>query len=194
MTGFKIRVDEFVKLDKVLLYLFPIFFALILFSGAEGREYELSYYISFDVKTSDGMFNHSNLLMIPAKEEFRLEKFMPVKSEGRSEFNSKIDIKSAAKHNALVNLLVKYGLMSIKSQRNLNNLTSHDEIVMRYEGVVKYPIKILREGYLQDLSAYDVEIEALFSPIAFPDKWSFLYFKMMLFKTFNKFVSIFNPI
>lgn len=129
------------------------------------------YYVRLDIKYADGTLKESKLLMVPAGAEFRAPHFQLHKADGTTDLRETGEAKSQALHNAIENLLLKYGLKSVSSKETLINYYSSAEIVMSYEGAVKTPLSILKEGYLPGKEEYRVEILTLFSPIAFPDQW-----------------------
>lgn len=187
------RIFEF-KLVAIVIVLIP-FIAVISYSipEASGAEPISQYhYVRLDVKISEGVVTENNLLMLPADDEYRLEKFESIRIAGKSESVPGKDIESAAKHNAITNLLTAYGLKSIKCTRETRNLVVHDEIIMSYEGVIKPPFKILRQGYANDnRSVYNMDLEISFCPLASPDKWSFLHFKNRLHQLYRNLLSVF---
>ena len=67
-----------------------------------------------------------------------------------------------------------------------------EKTIMSYEGVIKQPYKILNQGYLEDDSAYFIEMEVSFSHIFFPNKWSYLYIKKKISDMLSSMISIFT--
>ena len=127
------------------------------------------FYIRADIKTSNGMVTKSNLIMNPYFENLSARKYLKYKIKGHSDKDTKLNLKYAAEHNALFNLLISEGLMSLNSKRTLISGLSHQEIVVSYEGIIKYPYNILREGYMKNYKGYRVEMEVLFSKIKSPE-------------------------
>ncbi len=146
---------------------------------------DIYYYARLDVATTDGVITETRLSMAPSAETFRTEKFIPIRVMGECETGGRTDIMDCAKHNALSGLLLKSGLKSLKSARNSKNTAVHDEVRMRYEGMVKHPFHILSNEYGQDGKTFSVEMDIWFSPIAFPDKWSMLYLRNVFIRFFQ---------
>ena len=155
------------------------------------------YYMQFNVTTIDGKIVSSNLQMLPVGKEYRAEKFSWFKIEGFAKpdlpkVNQTKDIESIARHDALKQLLVKYGLKSVASTNVTRNNVQTDKTVMSYEGVIKKPYVIINKGYLKELRKYHIKMSVNFSPIAFPDRWSFLYMKNQFDDTIDSVLSIFR--
>lgn len=128
-----------------------------------------TFYIRADIKTSNGMVTKSNLIMNPYFENISARKYSKYRIKGHSDKDTKLDLKYAAEHNALFNLLISEGLMSLNSKRTLISGLAHQEIVVSYEGIIQYPYEIIREGYMKSYSGYRVEMEVLFSKIKSPE-------------------------
>ncbi len=125
-----------------------------------------NYYIRYDVKSSKNKFSTENLLMIPAKNDFRTEKFSQQSITGVISAASGIletSINKNIKEDALKNILVASGLKSIT--------TKDLDTIISYEGAIITPINIIKNIYSQDLAQYQYTVQIEFSPIAFPDKW-----------------------
>ncbi len=145
------------------------------------------FYIRYDVKTSKHKIVDTNLIMIPSQDEFRAEKFSTIQTYGAisATYNeSEKKLTKFAREKAIISLLRKYGLRSIKSR-------DYDTIVS-YEGAIKAPIIILEKGLVEKNNSYFVKIQADFSPIAFPDKWKNLKIKNRIKKMFSNFISLFK--
>ncbi len=145
------------------------------------------YYIRYDVKTSKHQIVDTNLIMIPCENEFRAEKFSTIQTYGAisATFNeSENTLIKFAKENAIVSLLRKNGLHSVKSKDY--------ETVVSYEGAIKTPVIILEKGLVEKNSSYFVKIQANFSPVAFPDKWEKLKTKSQIKEFFSNFISLFK--
>ncbi|MBF0118728.1 MAG: hypothetical protein HQK79_07820 [Desulfobacterales bacterium] len=151
------------------------------------------YYVRLDLKTINGIMSETNLTMSQAYEEFRIEKFNTIKVKGIADSSSNIDLISTAKHNAISNLLIKFGLISVKSKNNYYlSVFAYDEIIVSYEGLISLPLNILNHGYTKDNKNYEIELEVIFSPIAFPDEWRYLYLKDKISRTINDLLSVFK--
>lgn len=180
--------EQKIRPYKFLLCLIIFFLFLPQISAKESK----LYYVKYNVETENGTFSGSNLSMVPAAKEFRINNFKAIKIKGQSIKDAKTDNISSAKHNAITNLLIRHGLQSITNKKALFNLILREKTVMSYEGVIKHPYKILNQGYLENESAYYIEMEVLFSPISFPDKWSYLYIKQKITNMFTATISIFK--
>ncbi len=180
---------NFVLLFSVILY--------FLFQANSCCAQDFMYYLKFNVVSINGEIISSDLQMIPVEDEYRAENFSWFQIEGVAnislpEGNPAIDAESLAKHDALKQLLTSYGLKSVSNKKITLNNVQKDETIMSYEGVVKGCSRILQKGYSKDRQKYYIKITINFSPIAFPDRWSFLYMKNKLYDSFNDVLSIFR--
>ncbi|MCP4672295.1 MAG: hypothetical protein GY857_13430 [Desulfobacula sp.] len=179
--------------QKYLLYILPMapVILLMVFIHAtpvicadEGIE---TFYIRYDVKSSKNRIVDAALLMIPAKNEFRAEKFSQITTTGvisaHPAGNGVINDKKI-REDALKTILVKNGLQSIK--------TKDMDTVISYEGVIITPVNILKNIYNKDGDNYSYEVRLEFSPIAFPDKWETLDMKHKIKETIYEFFDLFN--
>lgn len=148
------------------------------------------YYARFDIKSVSGVVTASKLLVVPSAEEFRAEAFRRLAASGRSEGDK--DALAAARHNALTHLLIDHGLKSVDTKRTTLNMSTHDEIVISYEGVLRLPLNVLKHGYVEGGKAYAVEMEVLFSPLAAPDRWALLSIRSRFSRVFRSIVSVFK--
>lgn len=174
----------FLLLFVSIILLFPIVLTPSSVSCNEGIEL---YYIRYDVKTSKHQIVDTNLIMIPSENEFRAEKFSIIQTYGAisATFNeSENTLTKFAKENAIISLLRKNGLRSVKSKDY--------ETVVSYEGAIKTPVIILEKGLVEKNSSYFVKIQTNFSPVAFPDKWENLKTKSQIKKFFSNFISLFK--
>ncbi len=146
-----------------------IIIVLLIFDDVLSFENYNTFYIRADIKTSNGMVIKSDLIMNPYHEDNYIRKYSKYFIRGHSDKDTRIDLKYAAEHNALFNLLIKEGLMSLNSKRTLINGVSHQEIVVSYEGIIQYPYSIIRGGYMKSYKGYRVEMEVLYSKIQSPD-------------------------
>ena len=188
MTTFFFNANNLKSLLFYLILISTFFFPATLFSSLEKN----IYYVRVDEKTSNGIIIKTNLLMIPANEEYRINGFKKITIRGNSDFNTTLDKKSAAEHNALCNLLINHGLKSVESKKTLINRNSHYEIVVSYEGVVVLPFNIIGQKYLDDGETYEIEMELKFAPITSPDNWSDLHFKNKIKNLIESFFSFFK--
>jgi len=152
----------------------------------EGLE---TYYVRYDIKYAYNRITDENLLMVPAENEFRMEKFSRASIAGvisMTSGESKNQLFSRARDQALKQLLKTRGLTSVTSE-NAVTIVSH-------EGVVRTPVQIVPEqgavpeqGSVQEQSAvpeqepgmisregapiFSYTAETFFAPLAFPDQW-----------------------
>ncbi len=171
--------------------MFLFFPALLCASSAVSGD-QTPYYARFEVKTHNKAVVETSFLMEPASEEFRTEKFELKKIAGKSPYNSKVDIISAAKHDALSRVLTRHGLKSIKTRSVVQDGIPFEEIIITYEGVFRHPFTTLNKGYTTDQHTCTIEMSVWFSPIAFPDRWSFLYMRHLLRRALCKASSVFK--
>lgn len=145
-----------------------------------------TYYIRYDIKSSKHQLTDENLLMIPAKDEFRAEKFALISLPcviSLTPGESKKQILQRAKNQALQNILREKGLRSVQS-KNLMTIIS-------YEGVILSPIDILGiPGDNPAQFAYTAQFG--FSPLAFPDQWQNLKLSTTIKEKLNDFFSFFK--
>jgi len=146
-----------------------------------------TFYIRYDIKSSKNKITDSSLLMIPAENEFRAEKFSQIIVSGVISADSKqnqISIEKMVREDSLKAILEKNGLQSVK--------TKDVDTVISYEGVIITPVKILETVYNEDQNNYSYEVQVEFSPIAFPDKWETLNMKYRIKKTLHNFLELFG--
>ncbi|WP_300461146.1 hypothetical protein [Desulfobacula sp.] len=128
-----------------------------------------TYYIRYDVKSSKNKIIDDNLLMVPAKNDFRAEKFSHFSTAGvisAARGESKAVIEKQIRENALKTVLVNQGLKSVKTK-------DHDTVIS-YEGLIMTPLNILKNTYDEGNNQYVYDVQIEFSPIAFPDNWKTL--------------------
>ena len=175
------------KYKRYLLFTLPltafiIFTAYIpLIQAYEGLE---TYYVRYDIKSSKNKIIDDNLLMIPAKNEFRAEKFSQIATTGVISADSnwaKISVDKKIRDDALKTILVKNGLKSVK--------TKDLDTVLSYEGVIITPVKILKHTYNEDHKNYSYEARVEFSPVSFPDRWETLNMKYLIKQKFYDFLN-----
>lgn len=133
-----------------------------------------------------------NLSIIPANDEFRFEALFPVSVKGTATGYSAENLSTKARHNGIAALLKSKGLKSVQSRRILSESRYADQVWMKYEGVLLMPVKILNQGFKQDPPLYEVEMEVMFAPFAFPDKWPYLRFKKKILKNLDDVLSVFR--
>lgn len=162
----------------VFIHTTPVIYAY------EGIE---TFYIRYDVKSSKNTIVDAALLMIPAKDEFRAEKFSQITITGvisSHPAGGRVINDKTVREDALKTILAKNGLKSIK--------TKDLDTIISYEGVIITPVNILNTIYNKDGDNYSYEVRVEFSPIAFPDKWKTLDMKYKIKKTIYEFFDLFN--
>jgi hypothetical protein len=144
------------------------------FAASQGLE---TYYVRYDIKYTDNKITDENLLMVPAENEFRMEKFSRASIAGvisMTSGESKNHLFSRARDQALKQLLKTRGLISVTSE---NRVT-----IVSHEGVVRIPVKIVPEpGAVpeqepapvsrKDARVFSYTATTVFAPLAFPDQW-----------------------
>ncbi|MBF0573480.1 MAG: hypothetical protein HQK69_06945 [Desulfamplus sp.] len=165
------------------------------------------YYVRFDIKSVDNRIERSNLLMVPAEDEFRQKQFTSFVISGSADYLANgqkgVDIQTRAAHNAIRNFLEENGLESVKSQSTTVKGLAHDktdahgqtmvneQTVVSFEGAIKLPYKILSSKFNSETGIYSVTIEITFAPLAFPDKWDKMLLNHEIKMLFNQFRSFF---
>lgn len=167
-----------------LMPLLVLILSVITASAYEGIE---TYYIKYDVKSSRNTIVNDNLVMVPAKNDFRAENFSQISTTGvisAAPGESKVSVDRRIRDNSLKTILVKYGLKSV-------NTKDYDTVVS-YEGVIITPLNILKNTYNEEQNTYLYEAQIEFSPIAFPDKWGALDIKHKIKNIFQDFLQLFK--
>ncbi|MCP4020199.1 MAG: hypothetical protein GY729_00010 [Desulfobacteraceae bacterium] len=152
--------------------------------GQEGLKH---YYLRYDVKSSKHKIANSNLVMVPAKNEFRAVKFELITLSGvifLTPGESKNSIIQSAKEHALKTILEQKGLKSVK--------TKDMDTVVSYEGAIITPINIVEKKYDKREQSFYFDATFDFCPIAFPDQWESLGFQHRVKKAFQGFFSLFR--
>ncbi|MBF0226773.1 MAG: hypothetical protein HQK76_15070 [Desulfobacterales bacterium] len=177
------------------IIIFFIISASLLIGCAGNQGYnpqnDASYYVRYDMKSQGGIITELDFIMILSEDEFRAEEFTVFYEIGLSEENSKAPPESSALHHAITKILVDHGIKTVKNKKNLINFIYSDETILSYAGVIKAPFKIQKKGYLPDSERYKIEVEICFSPIAFPERWKWLYFKKRIHDTWEHIIAIF---
>ncbi|WP_139786732.1 hypothetical protein [Desulfamplus magnetovallimortis] len=153
------------------------------------------YYVRFDIKSANNRIVRSNLLMVPAEDEFRMEKFTLFVISGDADESAHgktgMDIQTRAEHNAIKNLLERHGLESVKTQSGSVNGLAHSETVVSFEGAVKLPYKRTKSYFDKEKRVNTVTIEILFAPLVFPDKWEDMKVRHRIKTIFKNFMGWF---
>ncbi len=176
--------------NRYLFYTLPMVILIILTAylhKIQAYEGIAVYYIRYDVKSSKNRISSDNLLMIPAENEFRSEKFSYIITTGvisarSNENNFSVDEK--IRDDALKTVLKNNGLKSVES-RDLDTVIS-------YEGMIMTPVKIIKNNYSEKLDNYSYEAGVEFAPIAFPDRWETLHMKYRFKRAVNNFLELFG--
>jgi len=145
-----------------------------------------TYYIRYDIKSSNHQIIADNILMVPAKNEFRIEKFSYISIPcviSMTQGESKNQIHQRAQKAALKKILENRGLKSVKSK---NMVT-----IISYEGIVISPIHIINTQD-NDLNRFSYTAQFQFSPIIFPDKWKELKTKATIKEKINDLFLLFQ--
>ncbi|SDT84581.1 hypothetical protein SAMN04487931_101310 [Desulfobacula phenolica] len=143
------------------------------------------YYIRYDVKSSKNRITNDNLLMVPAENDFRAEKFSRISTAGlisTTPGESKTSIEKRIRENSLKTILANKGLKSVK--------TKGYDTVISYEGIIIPPLIILKNTYHEDQNKHFYEVQIEFCPIAFPDKWKNLNIKHKIKQIFYDFFQL----
>jgi len=176
------------KKDLFIISVLVSLMVLIASSSAihayEGIE---TYYIRYDIKSSKNKIIVDDLLMVPARNDFRAENFSHITTTGEisaTPGESKISFEKRIRDNALKSILVKKGLKSVK----IKDL----DTVVSYEGAIITPLNILKNTYNEEQNNYVYDVQVEFSPIAFPDQWETLNMKHKIKKIFHDFLQFFK--
>ncbi len=171
----------------IILILYPL-------KSVNGTETRL-FYARVDIQYTNNRIKKSNLIMIPAENDFREKKITHVVISGTAgslHNNPKVSIETRAAHNAIQLLLEKHGLKSLKSKSTTFNNSNHNDIVMSYEGYVKLPWKIIKKKFDKKNKLCTITIKIAFAPTTFPDKWQILKFKYKIKQLFKNFILLFK--
>ena len=167
-------------------------------AAQEGLE---TYYVRYDIKYADNRITDENLLMVPAENEFRKEKF------SRATIAGVISMTSGESKNHLFTRARDQALKQLLKTRGLTSVTSENRVtIVSHEGVVRTPVKIVpgkgvvqEQGALQEqrglqeqqavpeqetvpeektglvkregVPMFFYTAETFFAPLAFPDQW-----------------------
>lgn len=169
------------------LLVVPLIVLIVSMVPIRANEGIQTYYIRYDVKSSGNKIIEDNLLMVPAKNEFRAEKFSQFYTTGvisAAPAGPGESIEQRIRNNALKAILVNNGLKSVK--------TKDTDTVISYEGVITTPLNILKNTYHQGQDNYVYEVQVEFSPMAFPDEWETLGVKDKIKGLFHDFFQLFK--
>lgn len=146
-----------------------------------------TYYIRFDIKSSNQRITDGKLTMVPAQKEFRAANFSYLPVSGiipALPQESPQTIEARAKQNAFIQLLEQKGLKSVKT---LNNDT-----IISYEGCVKVPVDMHISPYDDKIKGFPYKARVLFSPLSFPDQWESLRRRFKVRELLDNFFLFFN--
>lgn len=144
------------------------------------------YYVRYDLKSSSHQISDESLLMVPAENEFRTEKFALFSIPcviSMTQGESKNRLIQRAKEAAVKKIVTDRGLKSVKT-RNLVTIVS-------YEGVINTPIQISRIS-VKDSKFFTYTAEFEFSPLSFPDQWKSLQMQSMIKEKLNDLFLLFQ--
>jgi len=179
--------DTYKRHLLVTLLIAPLMLPIVSSTAIQAYEGIETYYIRYDVKSSRNKITGDDLLMIPAKNDFRAENFSQISTTGvisAAQGKSKKSIEKQIRDNALKSILVKNGLKSVK--------TKDYDTVISYEGVIITPLNILKNNYNEEQNNYIYEVQVEFTPIAFPDQWETLNMKHKIKEIFYNFFQLFK--
>lgn len=179
--------DTYKRHLLVTLLIAPLMLPIVSSTAIQAYEGIETYYIRYDVKSSRNKITGDDLLMIPAKNDFRAENFSQISTTGvisAAQGKSKKSIEKQIRDNALKSILVKNGLKSVK--------TKDYDTVISYEGVIITPLNILKNTYNEEQDNFIYEIQVEFTPIAFPDQWETLNMKHKIKEIFYNFFQLFK--
>ena len=179
--------DTYKRHLLVTLLIAPLMLPIVSSTAIQAYEGIETYYIRYDVKSSRNKITGDDLLMIPAKNDFRAENFSQISTTGvisAAQGKSKKSIEKQIRDNALKAILVKNGLKSVK--------TKDYDTVISYEGVIITPLNILKNTYNEEQDNFIYEIQVEFTPIAFPDQWETLNMKHKIKEIFYNFFQLFK--
>lgn len=169
--------------------------AASLHGGEDPSRQTSVYYLRLDILYSDNAHDRSNLMMIPAANEYRTENFTRITTTGTAKASgspSAPDVLTRAKHNGFKYILEHQGLCSVKNQAATVKNSSHSSTIMSYEGAVKLPCTLKNHHYDPATDTVSVTLEVDFAPLQFPDKWGYLKLKSTLKEFAGDLFSIFD--
>ncbi len=174
---------------RLLYVLIPFLFFIIISTSTsiQANEGISTYYIRYDVQSSRNKIINDNLLMIPAKNDFRAEKFSQFFTTGvisATPGEPEPLIDKRIKENSLKTILVESGLKSVKIKDN--------DTVISYEGIINTPLHIIQKTYNEAQNNFSYKVNVEFSPLAFPDRWETLHLKYKFKKMFSNFFELFK--
>ena len=180
-------------LRNLIIFVFFICHAAGVFqgqaAGAAAQEGLDTYYVRYDIKYANNRITDENLLMVPAENEFRKEKF------SRATIAGVISMTSGESKNHLFNRARDQALKQMLKTRGLTSVTSENRVtIVSHEGVVRTPVTIVPEkssvqeqealqekqaapeqetGQLsrEGLQMFSYTAETFFAPLAFPGQW-----------------------
>nr|WP_321404135.1 hypothetical protein [uncultured Desulfobacter sp.] len=129
-----------------------------------------TYYIRFDLKSSNHRISDGKLTMVPDHDTFRAANFsfFPVSGIISALPQESVrTIETKIKQNAFIQLLEQKGLKSVK--------TFNNDTIISYEGCVQLPIALYISPYDVEKKGFPYSAKILFSPLSFPDQWESLH-------------------
>jgi len=146
-----------------------------------------TYYIRFDMKSSNHKISQDRLTMVPAENDYRPEIFSRV-------FVSHVLAAGPWKSNHLLEKLVKrQAFIRILEQKGLKSVhTMNNNTLISYEGMVVTPVDMQIGPYDENLGGYPYTAHIDFAPLAFPDEWESLRQKFKIKEILNDFFLLFK--
>ena len=146
-----------------------------------------TYYIRFDIKSSNQRITDGKLTMVPAHEEFRAANFsyfpisgiIPALPQEMAQI-----IEAKAKQNAFIQLLEQKGLKSVT--------TLNYDTIISYEGCVQMPVALFISPYDDKNKGFPYTARVLFSPLSFPDQWESLRRRFKIKRLLDNFFLFFQ--
>ncbi|MBI9092171.1 MAG: hypothetical protein JEZ12_23410 [Desulfobacterium sp.] len=184
------------KTNSVFIVLLGLLTALTLMpTESRGSEGIRVYYLRYDIKSSNNRIVDTNLLMVPADNDFRAENFTTVSTRGSVTAvpgDSTRERLDRARENALKLLLEENGLKSVSTVSSVfSNKTAGIDTVLSYEGAVIPPMETLSSSYDPQTQCFSAVFKARFTPLAFPDRWKRLQIKTKIKQALQGFISLF---
>lgn len=146
-----------------------------------------TYYIRFDLKSSNQRITDGKLTMVPAQEDFRAANFSYFPVTGiipALPQESARTIEAKAKQNAYIQLLEQKGLKSVK--------TLNYDTIISYEGCVRMPVALFISPYDDKNKGFPYSGRVLFSPLSFPDQWESMRRRFKVKKLLDNFFLFFQ--
>jgi len=177
-------------LKKMSLWIIPAFLLILIhFNPLYANNFQgiTTYYIRFDIKSSNHKITRDRLTMVPAERDYRPENFslIPVSHTVKgSPGESGHFLENQIKKHAFITLLEKRGLKSIHTMNN--------DTVISYEGMVCTPVDFRIGPYDENMEGYPYTANIRFAALAFPDKWETMRQEFQIKEILNDFFLLFK--